>query len=103
MTPSALTWTEYLGKLPEPYADGTPQNHADMLRDHADPKADISQLDLAALFAADLIEKQAAEIRAARALIQHVSTWRHGGGEPGYDAAGALIGAFDEYEEAVTR
>ncbi|WP_033338989.1 hypothetical protein [Catenuloplanes japonicus] len=37
------------------------------------------------------------EVTAARALIEHVATWRHGGGDPGYDAADALIQAYDEY------
>lgn len=52
--------------LPEPYADGTPQDHADALRDHADPRIDGRPLDFIALAAADLIEEQAAEIARLR-------------------------------------
>ncbi|GAB7044899.1 hypothetical protein [Catenuloplanes indicus] len=69
MTVTDHTWTSYIGKLPEPYADSTPQNVADMLRDHADPKINIAPLDLAALVAADLIVKQAAEIEQLKAAI----------------------------------
>jgi hypothetical protein len=55
--------------LPEPYADGTPQDHADALRDHADLRMGGPLLDYAALAAADLIEQQAAELAKLRARL----------------------------------
>jgi hypothetical protein len=56
--------------LPEPYNDGTPQDHADMLRDHSDLRMNGPLLDYAALAAADLIERQAAVIAAVWSLTK---------------------------------
>jgi len=47
--------------LPEPYQDGTAQDHADALRDHADG-VDRSLITYLALAGAGLIERQAAEL-----------------------------------------
>ncbi len=49
--------------LPEPYADNTPQDVADALRDHCDFRMDGPLLDYLALAGAALIERQQAEIR----------------------------------------
>ena len=53
--------------LPEPYSDGTPQDHADALRDHADLRLSMPLLDYVAVASAQLIEEQAAEIERLRA------------------------------------
>lgn len=45
----------------------------------------------------DTIRRLRAELESARTVIAHVDTWRHGGGEPGYDAAQAVIDAYDEH------
>jgi hypothetical protein len=52
--------------LPEPYADGTAQDHADALRDHADLRMNGPLIDYLALAGADLIEEQAAELAQLR-------------------------------------
>jgi hypothetical protein len=54
--------------LPEPYADGTPQDHADALRDHTDLRLNGPSLDYFAAAGAALIEQQAAEIERLRAV-----------------------------------
>lgn len=56
--------------LPFPYSDGTPQDHADALRDHADLRINGPLLDYAALAAAAVIEQQDAEIARLRATAQ---------------------------------
>ena len=38
------------------------------------------------------------EVERLNAIRDAAQTWRHGGGDPGYDAAGALIAAVDEFE-----
>jgi hypothetical protein len=58
--PAEATTAEPQYPLPWPYSDGTPQDHADALRDHADPRLGGPPLDYAALAAADLIEQAAA-------------------------------------------
>jgi hypothetical protein len=60
--------------LPFPYDDNTPQDHVDMLRDHADLQIDTPLLDYAAVAAADLIEQQAAEIKQLRLAAQAVAS-----------------------------
>lgn len=53
--------------LPEPYDDNTPQDHADMLRDHSDLRLNGPLLDHAAMAAADLIEQMADQLQQSRA------------------------------------
>ena len=60
--------------LPEPYADNTPQDHADALRDHADLRMNGPLLDYLALAGADLIEEQAAEIERLRSQLEGTGT-----------------------------
>jgi hypothetical protein len=62
----SATWT-----LPEPYASNTPQDHADALRDHADPRFDAPMLDFVAVAAAEVIDQQATEIERLEAELAH--------------------------------
>lgn len=48
--------------LPEPYAEATPQDYADALRDHADRRIGGPLIDFVMVAAAELIESQAATI-----------------------------------------
>jgi hypothetical protein len=87
--------------LPEPYDDNTPQDHADALRDHADPRINCPVLDIAAMAAADLIEKQAAEIERLtnarpQVCITHevVMAFIEAPDRPDDDITGPLAAAF---------
>ncbi len=60
--------------LPEPYADDTPQDHADALRDHADLRMDMPLLDYAAGAGAEVIEEQKKEIERLRAALDAVES-----------------------------